>query len=62
MSRIVHYQFMGSWLVFGLLFLTGIGLPFAILYLLEGIVRTDTEVPNPEEFVAALRGVTLKSS
>ena len=62
MSKVVHYEFMGSWLIFGLLFLSGIGMPFAILYLLEGIIRTDTEIPNPEEFVAALRSGTQKSS
>jgi len=62
MSKVVHYEFMGSWLIFGLLFLSGIGMPFAILYLLEGIIRTDTEIANPEEFVAALRSGTLKRS
>ena len=42
MSKMVHYEFMGSWFLFWLLFIIGLTLPFAILYLLEGVVRTDT--------------------
>ena len=55
MSKIVHYEFMGSWLLFWLLFISGIGLPFAILYLLEGIIRTDTDVDDPQAFIDAYR-------
>ncbi len=36
MSRIVRYQFVGSWLWFWLLCITGVGIPFAILQLVNG--------------------------
>lgn len=62
MSKIVRYQFMGSWIIFGLLFLSGFGLPFAILYLLERLVKTETEMDNPEEFLASYRAGQLKTS
>jgi len=62
MSKIVRYQFMGNWIIFGFLFLSGFGLPFAILYLFERLVRTETEMDNPEEFLAAYRAGKLKTS
>jgi hypothetical protein len=51
MSKIVRYQFMGSWLLFWVLCITGIGIPFAILYLLNTTIRLDSEVGDPEKFV-----------
>ena len=62
MSKIVRYQFMGNWIIFGLLFLSGFGLPFAILYLFARLVRTETEMENPEEFLADYRAGKLKTS
>lgn len=35
MAKVVRYEFMGSWLIFWILFISGLGLPFAILYLLD---------------------------
>jgi hypothetical protein len=55
MSNVVRYEFMGSWIVFWLLFITGIGMPFAILYLLDGTLRLQTDVDDPEKFVEAYR-------
>jgi hypothetical protein len=55
MSKIVRYQFMGSWLLFCVLCITGVGIPLAILYLLNCTVRTETEMDNPEEFLASYR-------
>lgn len=55
MSKIVHYEFMGSWLLFWLLCITGIGIPFAILYLLNGTLRIEDEMADPEQFVSAFR-------
>ena len=55
MSKIVRYEFLGSWFLFWLVFTTGVGIPIAILYLMSRTVRVDTEMENPEEFVIAWR-------
>jgi hypothetical protein len=49
MSKIVRYRFMGNWLWFWLLGVSVIGLPLAVLYLLAGTVRMDTDVDDPEQ-------------
>ncbi len=55
MSKIVRYEFMGNWLLFWVLCITGIGIPIAILYLLNGTLRIENEINDPEEFVATFR-------
>ena len=55
MSKIVRYEFMGSWGIFWLLCLTTVGIPIAILYLLTGTLRIENEMEDPEEFVSAFR-------
>ncbi len=55
MSKIVRYEFMGNWFLFWLLCITGVGIPFAILYLLNGTLRIDDEMADPEQFVADFR-------
>jgi hypothetical protein len=55
MSKIIRYEFMGNWLLFWLLCITGIGIPFAILYLLNGTLRIEDEMADPEQFVSAFR-------
>ena len=55
MSKIVRYEFMGSWLYFWLLCISGIGIPVAILYLLNGTLRIEDEMTDPEQFVSAFR-------
>ncbi len=59
MSKIVHYQFMGSWLVFWFFCITGIGIPIALLYLINGTIRTDSEVDDPEQFIVDFRAGKL---
>ena len=54
MSKIVRYRFMGSWLWFWLLCVSGIGLPLAVLYLLTGTIRLDSDVDNPDQIVEDL--------
>lgn len=61
MSKIVRYEFMGSWLIFWLLFILGVTMPFALLYLLENTVRLDSEVSDPERFVEEFRAGKLTS-
>jgi hypothetical protein len=55
MSKIVRYEFMGSWLYIWLLSVTVIGIPIAVLSILNGTLRIETEVPDAEQFVAAFR-------
>jgi hypothetical protein len=55
MSKIVRYEFMGSWPLFWLFCITGIGIPFAVLYLLNGTLRIEDEMADPEQFVSAFR-------
>ena len=55
MSKIVRYEFMGSWWIFWFLCLTTVGIPIALLYLLSGTLRIENEMDNPEEFITAFR-------
>jgi hypothetical protein len=55
MSKIIRYQFMGNWIVFTLLCLTGFGIPIAFLYALNSTVRIESELENPEELVYRYR-------
>jgi len=55
MSKIIRNEFMGSWLLFSFLCITVIGIPLALLYLLSGTIRIETEMADPEQFVAAYR-------
>ena len=55
MSKIVRYKFMDNWLFFELLCITVIGIPVAILYLLNGTLHIETELTDPEQVVSAFR-------
>lgn len=55
MSKIIRYEFMGSWLFFWLLCITVILIPVATLYLLNGTLRIEDEMTDPEQFVSAFR-------
>ncbi len=59
MSKIIRHEFMGNWAVFWLLCITGIGLPLALLYLLAGTIRIESEMEDPEQFVADFRAGKL---
>lgn len=48
MSKIVRYEFMGSWFYFWLLSITVIGIPLALLYLISGTLRIEHEMDDPE--------------
>jgi hypothetical protein len=60
MSKIVRFEFLGKRWLFWLLFVTGIGIPYALLYLLEGTVRVDEKMENPSEFLEAFRTGKLR--
>ncbi len=59
MPKIVRWEFLGSWLLFWVLCITVIGIPLAILYLLNGTVRIEHEVSDPERFVTEFRSGRL---
>jgi hypothetical protein len=56
MATISRYEFMGSWLYFWALCISGVGLPLAFLYLLNGTVRVEEQVEDSERVLRALRG------
>ncbi|MBE0658457.1 MAG: hypothetical protein IH602_12265 [Bryobacteraceae bacterium] len=59
MSKIVRYEFMGSWLFFWLLSITVIGIPLALLYLISGTLRIEHQMDDPERFVESFRAGRL---
>jgi hypothetical protein len=59
MSKIVRWEFMGSWFLFWVMCITVLGIPVAILYLVNGTVRLENEVVDPERFVTDFRAGRL---
>lgn len=55
MDKIVRREFTGSWLLFWALCLTGLGLPFALLYLLGRTVEIHTELKDAESALDRIR-------
>jgi len=55
MSKLVRHEFMGSWLLFWILCLSGFGIPFAILYLVNSTLTLETDVDDAESFVEEFR-------
>jgi hypothetical protein len=62
MSKVVRYDFLGSWLLFWAACITGVLIPIGVLYLITGIIRTETEMDRPEEFVEAYRAGRIKTT
>ncbi len=52
MAKIIRHEFLGSWLLFLILCLTGIGIPVAILYLINKTVSIEEEVSDPVAYIA----------
>ncbi len=55
MSRMIRHEFAGSWLWFWLLCVSVIGLPLALLYLINGTVRIEDELDDAEQVMASVR-------
>jgi hypothetical protein len=55
MDKIVRREFTGSWLLFWALCLSGIGLPFALLYLLDRTVEIHSEFKDAESALEKIR-------
>ena len=45
-DKIVRRQFLGNWILFWLLCVTIIGIPFALLYLIDGMVTIEQRVED----------------
>ncbi len=60
MARLVRYEFLGSTVFFWLLCLTGVLVPFAVIYLLHRTVRIEEEMEDPDEFVRQVRSGKLR--
>ena len=60
MSKVVRYEFFGSWIVFWFMFVTGVGIPVAVLYLLTRTLSVETEMKDPERFVADFRAGKIR--
>jgi hypothetical protein len=56
MAKLIRHEFIGSWILFWLMCVTIIGLPLALLYLLNGTVRVEEEVTDPEAVLKRIRG------
>jgi hypothetical protein len=59
MSKIVRYRFLGSSHVFWLLCVSVVGLPWAFLYLLQGTIRIEEELDDPDRFIEDFRAGKL---
>ena len=46
MDKIVRRQFLGNWVFFWLLCVTILGIPIAILYLIDGMVTIEQQVED----------------
>ncbi len=55
MSKIVRYEFTGNWFLFWLACITVVGIPIAVLYLINGTVRVDEELSEPNRFLEEFR-------
>ena len=55
MGKIIRHEFLGSRLLFFVLCITGIGIPLALIYLIELLVTVEEEVADPTAFIDAYR-------
>lgn len=62
MNRLVRYEFVGSWWLFAIMFLIGITIPFALLYLINNTLRVEHQMDDPEGFIRALRARNMQLS
>jgi hypothetical protein len=55
MATVSRYEFMGSRILFWLLCITGVGIPVAILYLINGTLRIEERVENVDQMLNEMR-------
>ena len=55
MAKVARWEFVGNWWRFWLYSISIIGIPLAILYLINGTLRIEEEVPDAEALLVKLR-------
>lgn len=55
MGKIIRHEFMGSKALVVILCLTGIGIPIAVIYLIECLVTIEEEIADPTAFLEEYR-------
>lgn len=55
MAKVARWEFLGNWLLFWAYAVTVIGIPIALLYLINGTIRIEEEVDDPERLLEMLR-------
>ena len=56
MGKFIRREFLGNRFILWLLWMSVIGIPIAIIYLLESTVTIEESMEAPNEFVERLRG------
>lgn len=59
MAKIVRYEFLGNWLIFWVLCVFVILIPFAFLYWMTRSIRIEEDMGDPELFVEQFRSGRL---
>ena len=62
MGKIVRHEFLGNRFWFWFLWVTVIGIPMAILYLIDTTVRVEEELDDPTDFLEAFRAGRFRKS
>ena len=57
MATISRYEFLGSWLYFWIACITVLGIPLALLYLINGTVRVVEQVDDVDRLLTKLRAM-----
>ena len=55
MAKVRRNEFMGSTVIFWLLCITIIGIPVAVLYLINGTLTVEEDIDDSEEFILAFK-------
>ena len=55
MAKVARWEFVGKWWLFWLFSISIVGIPVAILYLVNATLRIEEEVADPEALLERLR-------
>ena len=59
MGKITRHEFLGSQILLTILFLTGLGIPLAVVYFITSLVTIEEEVEDPVKFLEQFRAGNL---
>lgn len=62
MGKVIRREFLGSRVLVTLLCLSLVGIPMAIIYVLEAMVKIEEDVQEPSEFTAWYRARKSRSA